>query len=122
MVALVTIWCLGCSGYRQLLDGILGMRAGSVWTCASAMNADGITHVDSSMTMNQAKDGRSMVSAPADCPGFDCGCGISCHAPSPPSAAMTASYALPAAVVQPQLPAPASVSRAPLVPPPEFAA
>ena len=47
---LVTVWCLGCSGYEPLLNALLG--TGAVMTCASEMS-DGA----------ELPDGTSLVAA-----------------------------------------------------------
>jgi len=62
------------------------------------------------------------ASAPADAHGFDCGCGGSCHAPSLPPAAVAPRVSPVPTVVQSQPSEPASISRTPLLPPPELTA
>lgn len=62
------------------------------------------------------------VSVAANDRGFDCGCGGSCHAPSPAFAAIAAPPSRVAAVDQPQPSEPLSIARSPLLPPPELTA
>lgn len=134
LIGLVTLWCLGCSGYETLLGSMLGASAGVGMNCASgATMADDPAvdrHVvdrtdagDADMSVGSSSDRAGLtVSAPADARGFDCGCGGSCHAPSPALVAVAAPVS-PVPAVEPSPPSePASVSRKPLLPPPELTA
>jgi hypothetical protein len=114
-MALVTVWCLGCSGYEPLLGQLLGS---SGMVCASRESMTGATAASASAS-DQAAPSRTTLSAVDESrPGFDCGCG-SCHAASP---TVFAAYAQPGAppniarVVAIQPPAP---DRVILLPPPE---
>jgi len=109
VVGFVTLWCIGCSSYEPLVGSLLG-EAG-VMTCEGAM---GVTAPSASQT-----SAMPTVSAASGAHDFDCGCGGSCHAPSPLFANVRAVHA-PAPVVLAWAPAtPRSVFRAPLLPPPE---
>jgi len=68
------------------------------------------------------RDHGGTVSVAATDRGFDCGCGGSCHAPSPAFAAIAAPLSRVAAVDQQQPSEPLSIARAPLLPPPEATA
>jgi hypothetical protein len=104
IVGLVTIWCLGCSGYEPLLGSLLGSRTSAMMAC------DG-----------QAPTSAPSVSAVPDSHGFDCGCG-SCHAASAVQWRVDYSPPTLAAIVQPEPTEPAFIARVPLLPPPEFSA
>jgi hypothetical protein len=110
---LVTVWCLGCSGYEPLLGSLVG---GGGMSCASEMGVSASeTGADNSAAQASIGD-----ASQAD-HGFDCGCG-SCHAASPMQwGASVERYENPRvasfAAVEPL-----SVVRAPVAPPPEFAA
>jgi hypothetical protein len=121
MVGLVTVWCLGCSGYEPLLDGLLGATPSSMMRCASDMDTGAAVDAAPSTVTEQSHDAHASVSVPANDQGFDCGCGGSCHAPSPTPSVTPAPRIPVTAVVQAQPSAPPSVFRAPLLPPPEFA-
>ena len=120
LVGLVTIWCLGCSGYEPLIDSLLGAGAGSMMECGSAAMADA---TDASPSVAGGTDhGQSGVSTPTDTQAFDCGCGNSCHAPSPAQSTIAALNPAIPVIEQAEPVEPASVSRVPLLPPPEFTA
>lgn len=117
IVGLVTVWCLGCSSYESILASILGTSAGM--TCGS----DAISDSDPAAKAAPSDGGQASVSisAPANERAYDCGCGGSCHAPSPRSLATTIATS-PIPTVEPFAPAaPQSITRAPLLPPPEIA-
>src|SRR5438128_96305 len=106
LAGLVTVWCLGCAGYEQLLNPLVGGDVASM-SCATAMSGD---HIQLS------------VSATSTHEGFDCGCGGMCHALSPaPVVAPGAHTAVPMIAVRAPT-APVGVTRVPLLPPPERAA
>jgi len=67
-------------------------------------------------------DAARTVSIAANDRGFDCGCGGSCNAPSPTFAAIAAPVSRVAALHQQPPAEPLSISRTPLLPPPEFTA
>lgn len=114
MTAVITLWCLGCSGFEPLLDAALGSGS-TVMTCGSDGGAAGTSMAASP----DGSTGNATVSAAVDSHrGFDCGCG-SCHSASPstwalqatPHVAPTVSFALAGELL--------SVVRAPLLPPPQ---
>lgn len=119
LIGLVTIWCLGCSGYEPLLGALLGPGAGSMMACDTGMTM-GTPDTASSMSsaVNGGELGVSALGAVGH--GFDCDCG-SCHAPSPTHATAAAPESSVPAIAQREPSEPASVSRSPLLPPPEFA-
>jgi len=106
-VALITIWCLGCSGYEPLLGSLSGAQS-KVMSCASAEASDG-----------GAATTISTVASSHD--RFDCGCSGSCHAPRPVEQPTVAERLAIPRVEQAAMREPASVSRPPLLPPPETA-
>jgi hypothetical protein len=119
LIALATMWCLGCSAFDPLLDHLAGVSAASGMVCESdgyggpvTERVGGAAHAELPAvhvvpTTDAGSDG-----------GYVCGC-QSCHAAS------LAAYAL---SIEP-LPAPSvpatepiallSVVREPLVPPPQ---
>lgn len=119
-IALVTIWCLGCSAYDPLLDSLFGSSAGSGMACASDAGARG---TDAPAAKAGTGDSVPSVSAMAtdgghSGGGFACGC-QSCHAASPAATAVA-----PAPLELPSAPAAeaatlVSAEREPLVPPPQ---
>src|SRR6185295_15565045 len=104
LVGLVTIWCLGCSGYEPLLGSLLGVGTSAMMAC----DGDAPTSAPS-------------VSAVPDDQGFDCGCG-SCHAPSATQWRVNAPTQTVPVIAGTEPIAPASLTRAPLLPPPEITA
>jgi hypothetical protein len=120
LIGLVTLWCLGCSSYEPILDSLLGAGGGMVcepgMPMAGSPGAAVVTHDD------RTPVSVSVVSAPTDARGFDCGCGGSCHAPSL-TLAVGAPRVSPIPTVEQLQPSePSSISRTPLLPPPERAA
>lgn len=117
LIGLVTLWCLGCSSYEPILDSLLGAGGGMVcepgMAMASSPGAVVATHNDRTLVSV------SLVSAPTNDRGFDCGCGGSCHAPSLTLDAVTPRVSPIPTVEQSQPSEPASISRTPLLPPPE---
>ena len=110
---LVTVWCLGCSGYESLLNSLLGHSTGM--TCGSEMAGD--------MAIGQPDDGTAAapaasVAASASSRGFDCDCG-SCSAASPQTWTVQSAPAAPPTVAGMVVIAPLSVSRSPIAPPPQ---
>jgi hypothetical protein len=117
MTAVITVWCVGCTGFEPLLDAAFGAGA-SVMTCGS----DDAPMAAMSPASTDGAHGQPAVSAAAaEHRGFDCGCG-SCH-----SAAPTVWVFQPVPHVAPvmafgRLGMPASIVRAPLLPPPQHTA
>jgi hypothetical protein len=119
LVALITVWCLGCSGFEPLVDALFDRVAGSGMTCgpggADAGETGGMAATDSPLTpgitsvLAQADDHRS----------FDCGCGQSCHGVSPMVWRDTTRPAPLPQVASADASQPPNVVRAPLLPPPE---
>ncbi len=115
LVGLITLWCLGCSSYEPILGSLLGVKTAVMMTCdtdktppatSAAVAASDRDHIGGTVSGSEER-------------GFDCGCGGSCHAPSPTFAAIAAALS-PVAAVEQQLPSePLSIARAPLLPPPE---
>jgi hypothetical protein len=119
-MALVTVWCLGCSAYEPLLAGLLGPSAGRGMACDSESEMSGSATVTAAAS-HQAGNAR-VASAAAATPdrGFACS-GQSCHSATPVVLAV-----VPQAALTPYLPEstpaePLSIARAPLVPPPQTA-
>lgn len=120
LVGLVTLWCLGCSSYKPLLGSLLGAGSSAMMICDSDM-VTGSTTPAASAVADQGHANR-VIAAPTDGRSFDCGCGGSCHAPSPNLATIVAPTAPIRAIQQLQPSEPASISCAPLLPPPQFTA
>jgi hypothetical protein len=119
LVGLITLWCLGCSSYEPLLDSLIGGKARAMMTCDTDMTAPAASHAPAASEPDHTA---SAISASPDDRGFDCGCGGSCHAPSPAFATIAVPRSPIAAVDQPQPSEPLSIARTPLLPPPEFTA
>ena len=119
LVGLITVWCLGCSGYEPLLGSLLGADATSGMVCASDMTMNGASAEPSTDAAKTGAGDRAQVAAASDHRVFDCGCG-SCHAASPAQWNVAVmGPALP--LIVPALPTqPLDVPRVPLLPPPEF--
>ena len=122
IVCLVTVWCLGCSGYEPLLNGLLGFATGSAMNCASDMGSGAANGFAAHATADHVAPEQPTAAATGEHRGFACDCGGSCHAPSPIRNSIALPHAFIAAIALPLPSKPASVSRAPLLPPPEFAA
>jgi hypothetical protein len=110
---LVTIWCLGCSGYEPVLGSLIG---GGGMSCASEM-AVSASETGAGTSAAQATVGDASQSDH----GFDCGCG-SCHAASPMHWCANVERSDNPRVASVAAVEPLSVIRAPVAPPPEFAA
>ena len=122
LVGLVTIWCLGCAGYEPLMDDML-QAGGGAMSCESAIGPGAAADGNASSVSDGARTaGQTAVSVPATHRGFECGCGGSCHAPSPTLLTAAVVHSVVRAVEPWQPSEPASVPRAPLLPPPEFGA
>ena len=108
ITGLITVWCLGCSGFDPLLSALLGSTR--AMNCVSEMSA---------ATGSQPGTVSIQDSSPER--GFDCGCD-SCYAASPVmwiamSDEPQRPEAMSLAVVEP-----VSITRIPSVPPPESSA
>jgi hypothetical protein len=122
LVGLVTIWCLGCTGYEPLMDRMLGSDGGAM-TCGSVLESPASTDASpSSVSEPTHTAGQIALSAQPTHRGFECGCGGSCHATSPTPLTAHVAHPVVHGVAQRQPSEPASVSRVPLLPPPEFGA
>ena len=122
LVGLVTVWCLGCTGYEPLMDSLLG-GAGVVMNCESVSGAAAAHDANASSAFETIRTaGQTAVSAPATHRGFECGCGGSCHATSPTLLTAAVMHSVVRAVAPWQPSEPASVPRVPLLPPPELGA
>lgn len=119
-VGLVTIWCLGCSGYESILTSLLGGKAGAAMACGGESRGGSQMRASSGDQTGQASG--PAVSAQSESRSFDCGCGGTCHAPSMQAASVSRPTAPIPVTLQFAPTAPESLTRAPLLPPPEFAA
>src|SRR5689334_6016172 len=99
LTALLTVWCLGCSGFEPLV---------------AAMS----DHPAAPSVASAPLDGTSMM-AQAECADSDCACGHTCIAEWPASPATPASRALAPTAASIDLAQPPSIARRPLIPPPE---
>jgi len=115
VTGLVTVWCLGCSGYEPLLNALLG--TGAVMACASEMS-EGTERGAMSDSVDSAANTSAVTVAESSPRGFDCGCG-SCHAPSPRPPVLAAATSARPFVGGAPIIEPVSVSRAPVAPPPQ---
>ena len=109
LVALVTVWCLGCSGYEPLLDSLLGNADGGM-SCAEMVQS-----------AEQSASSRAVSTVAAQHDSFDCGCGQGCHASSPVTGSPRTIRDVVPTVASLEVSTPPSVTRAPLLPPPERA-
>lgn len=117
MTAVITVWCIGCSGFEPLLDAALGTGS-TVMTCggdASVMGAP-----EPSSTEESAANATIAPAADAH-HGFDCGCG-SCHSASPSTWALQTTPHVAPATAFTRIIALVSVVRTPLLPPPQITA
>jgi len=119
LVGFVTLWCLGCSSYEPLLGSLLGFDAVGM-RCDGGARRAGVDQGISAATSE--KPASVAISAPTDARDFDCGCGGSCHAPSPTMPVRPVKSELVARASDWRVEKPASVSRTPLLPPPEAVA
>jgi hypothetical protein len=121
LVALVTVWCLGCSAFEPLLDHLAGAPAGSEMICASDTGIG--ERVEGSLPSAVPDAGLqarlTSSDVPAESHAYECGC-QSCHAVQLAFVAVApATPALPARLQTLEPTTPPSVSREPLVPPPQ---
>jgi hypothetical protein len=117
LTALITVWCLGCTGYEPLLSTLLGESAGGMMACGSVM---GTAAADAVSPAGHGTNQAAVSDAAQSNHSFDCGCG-SCHAAAPTQPIGRAPSSLPLALAQHEPSEPASLSRAPLLPPPQIA-
>jgi hypothetical protein len=118
LTALITVWCVGCSGFEPLLDAAFGAGS-SVMTCGSGGASMGTEMSPSSTGPTRAQ---ATVSPVADAHhAFDCGCG-SCHSVAPHAWALPSMPSVSPAVMFGHVGALVSVARAPLLPPPQYTA
>jgi hypothetical protein len=124
LVALVTVWCTGCSGFEPVMESTFGDGA-AVMTCASDSMTSTVTaggRAASTLTMSSSTT-ELHVSLAANTPAtsqreFSCGCS-SCHAVTLASWVVPRlATATPRPVTEP-LAALMSVVHSPLLPPPE---
>jgi len=108
LVALITVWCLGCSGYEPLLDSLLGDADGGMSCAEMVQSAD-----------QSATSASPVAAVTAQHDSFDCGCGQGCHASSPLSGTPRTIRDVVPTVASLEVSTPPSVTRAPLLPPPE---
>ena len=133
LVALVTVWCLGCSAFEPLLDHLAGVSAGVGMVCASDGGAS--ERLDVSPSSAESSGGAAAaalsspsvtsIAAPTDAPAgqhaYECGC-LSCHAVQLALAGVAPARPAHLERLQALEPGtPSSVSREPLVPPPQRA-
>jgi hypothetical protein len=107
---LITVWCLGCSGFDPLLGALLGASRGM--SCASEMSASAPESQPGTASVQDASTAER---------GVDCGCG-SCHAASPVAWVGVVDTPATPDLVRVTPVEPLSVTRAPVVPPPESSA
>jgi hypothetical protein len=115
MTAVITVWCVGCTGFEPLLDAAFGSGA-SVMTCGS----DGAP-MGAAMSPASADGSRgqaTVAAAATEHHGFDCGCG-SCHSAAPTVWAFQPTPQVAPAKAFGRLGMLASIVRAPLLPPPQ---
>jgi hypothetical protein len=107
LVGLVTLWCLGCSSYESLVGSLLGNAGMECATGIAAASSGDAPQV-------------ATLSVPSGAHDFDCGCGGWCHAPTPQLDGLRVAHGLAPIAPVWRGATPSSVSRAPLLPPPEF--
>jgi cytochrome c553 len=115
LTAIVTVWCVGCSGFDPLLDAVLGAGA-SVMTCGA--NGGAMSGEASSPSANVEGAQATVSAVTAAHHGFDCGCG-SCHAAAPAQLSFDGIPQLAPTLSPFRIGKLASVVRAPLLPPPQ---
>lgn len=115
--ALVTVWCLGCSAFDPLL-AVLGGSSGPMMVCAS----DGVAPASQDSTVATTSSTVETISiAPVASPtthGDVCGC-QSCQAAQSDRLEQQIAAQPTPPVERAEPTAPASVTRSPLLPPPE---
>jgi hypothetical protein len=115
--ALVTVWCLGCSAFDPLL-ALLGGSSGPMMVCAS----DGVVSASQESTVATTSSTVETISvAPVSSPtthGDVCGC-QSCQAAESDRLQQQIAAEQTPRVERIEPTAPASVTRSPLLPPPQ---
>jgi hypothetical protein len=111
--ALLTVWCLGCSAFDELL-ACLVPGSGPTMVCASEGTTSGGT------VQAGAERQASAITAAADesSPGADCDCG-SCHAPAPTQLGIASGKLTLSGQPADDPGIGPTTTRAPLVPPPQ---
>jgi hypothetical protein len=118
MTAVITVWCVGCTGFEPLLDAAFGAGA-SVMTCGSD---DAPMGTELSPASTDGSGAQPAVSAAAaEHRGFDCGCG-SCQSAAPSVWTFQPAPDVALATVFGRIGMLASIVRAPLLPPPQLTA
>lgn len=118
LVGLVTIWCLGCSGYEPIVESLAFDSTVQAMTDAST-RGETVVVCTATASSNSAIATGAGVTVGADDAGFDCCGGGCCHlvfidyirAGHTPLHTLRQLHELPGEL--------ASVSRAPLIPPPQ---
>ena len=114
LTAFLTVWCLGCAAFDPVIDSLLGQKTTTA-SCLSEMVESGQTAGSDGLTISPSVNGADSE--------LCCGCGCgSCHSVSPQAtdvAAVVAATPRAISLVERRL---ASVTRAPVAPPPEHRA
>lgn len=119
LIAPLTVWCLGCSGFEPMVDALMGNAPGSGMVCGTSDRGEDDTATMATAASPQAA-GPGVVSVGAAAHrGFDCGCGQSCHGVSVIDRRDAPRMSPPPRVATVDAPQPSSVARTPLVPPPQ---
>jgi hypothetical protein len=118
LTALPTVWCLGCCAYEPLVESLLDGGAAPRIACEQdGMSGSGATGV-SERGPGAGQAAVVSVNASQQTPAqVECQC-LSCIAPSPAHVVALVLPPVSPAVLPATITVPASVSRAPLVPPP----
>ena len=108
---MITVWCTGCTGFEPIVSVLSG--ASGVMECSSSMSAVAVAVSDRGDTSSIES---SEASPRPD--GYDCGCG-SCHAVT--VVALAEERFSPTRPMQKSVreDVPLSITRAPLIPPPQ---
>ena len=114
VIGIITVWCLGCSGYEPLLGSLLGR--GSGMSCGSEMAAS--LSASAAGNAGSATHASAFTAAGTARQAFDCGCG-SCHAPSPDGFVIHLGRLAPPTTHVGVVTEPSSVTRTPIAPPPQ---
>lgn len=115
-VGFVTVWCLGCFAYEPIVDSLRGSGVVSTMDCGARQALE--SGQVASVSVGAAIAATSVSATPCES-GFDCGCGGICHAVSLSYQALTVAQ-MTVPVEAHDLPTePASVTRSPLLPPPQ---
>ncbi len=114
VTALVTVWCLGCAALDPLISTLGAQPRSALMDCASGRGAVAGTNVGSEPVVRAPASGDEQGSASCDCQ--------SCFAPAPAATVDAPSSSMTPDDLARVFTAPASVERAPLVPPPQAVA